>query len=166
MVDQKIFRDGMARLGAAVTVVTTDGPAGRRGLTVSAVCSVTDTPPSLMVCIHQGSRSHDVVTANGVLCVNVLAGRHEALSAVFGGRSDPGLDRFGSESWTTLVTGAPALADAVAAFDCRIKLARSIGTHSAMLCEVEAMAVGDAAEGLIYFDRAFHRLTARAGATA
>ena len=159
MVEQKIFRDGMARLGAAVTVVTTDGPAGRRGLTVSAVCSVTDAPPSLMVCINQSSGSHDVVTANGVLCVNVLAGRHEALSAAFAGRGDPGGDRFAGEAWTTLVTGAPALVDAVAAFDCRIKLARSIGTHSAILCEVEAMAVGEMAEGLIYFDRAFHRLS-------
>jgi flavin reductase len=160
MVDQKIFRDGMARLGAAVTVVTTDGPAGRRGLTVSAVCSVTDAPPSLMVCINQRSGSHDVITANGVLCVNVLAGRHEGLSEAFGGRADPGLDRFGGVSWTTLVTGAPVLADAAAAFDCRIKLARSIGTHSAILCEVQAMTVSDTAEGLIYFNRALHHLTA------
>ena len=35
----------MARLGAAVNVVTTDGPAGRYGFTASAVCSVTDDPP-------------------------------------------------------------------------------------------------------------------------
>ena len=37
------FREGMSRLGAAVTVLTTDGPAGRHGMTASAVCSVTDT---------------------------------------------------------------------------------------------------------------------------
>ncbi|WP_252405960.1 flavin reductase, partial [Escherichia coli] len=44
------FRAGMARLGAAVNIITTDGPGGRAGFTASAVCSVTDTPPTLLVC--------------------------------------------------------------------------------------------------------------------
>ncbi len=36
----------MARLAAAVNIVTTDGPAGRAGFTATAVCSVTDEPPT------------------------------------------------------------------------------------------------------------------------
>ena len=39
-------------LSAAVNVVTTDGPAGRHGFTASAVCSVTDNPPTLLVCMN------------------------------------------------------------------------------------------------------------------
>ena len=31
----------MSRLGAAVNIITTDGPAGRAGFTASAVCGVT-----------------------------------------------------------------------------------------------------------------------------
>ena len=31
------FREAMARLGAAVHIVTTDGPSGRYGVTASAV---------------------------------------------------------------------------------------------------------------------------------
>lgn len=41
------FREGMSRLGAAVNLITTDGPAGRHGITASAVCSVTDAPADL-----------------------------------------------------------------------------------------------------------------------
>lgn len=48
-VDKQDFRDAMARLGSAVNIITTDGPAGRAGFTASAVCSVTDTPPTLLV---------------------------------------------------------------------------------------------------------------------
>lgn len=50
IVDQQTFRDAMSCMGAAVNIITTDGPAGRAGFTASAVCSVTDTPPTLLVC--------------------------------------------------------------------------------------------------------------------
>ncbi|HKR87102.1 MAG TPA: flavin reductase [Phenylobacterium sp.] len=164
MVTGDMFREGMARLGAAVTVVTTDGPAGRRGLTVSAVCSVTDSPPSLMVCINRRSRSHGAVLENGVLCVNVLAGSDEPLGAAFAGRGEPGDDPFLGADWGVLATGAPALASAVVALDCRISLARDIGTHSAILCEVQAMSLGAGSDALVYFNRRFHHLHWQASA--
>ena len=39
-VEQKAFREAMSRLGAAVHVITTDGPSGKTGFTATAVCSV------------------------------------------------------------------------------------------------------------------------------
>jgi hypothetical protein len=39
---QREFRAAMANLVRALNVVTTDGPRGRAGMTVSAACSVTD----------------------------------------------------------------------------------------------------------------------------
>ncbi len=86
------FRQGMSRLGAAVNLITSDGPEGRHGMTASAVCSITDDPPTLLVCVNRTNRSHDVFNGNGNLCVNVLAGRHQALSNAFAGRG--GEDRF------------------------------------------------------------------------
>jgi flavin reductase len=83
-IDKSRFRDAMSRLGAAVNVVTTNGPAGRHGLTASAFCSVTDTPPTLLVCVNREAGTHAHLVDNGVLCVNVLTGRQEELSGVFG----------------------------------------------------------------------------------
>ncbi len=40
LTDKASFRDAMAHVGAAVNIITTDGPAGRAGFTASAVCSV------------------------------------------------------------------------------------------------------------------------------
>ena len=57
IVDQQTFRDAMSCMGAAVNIITTDGPAGRAGFTASAVCSVTDTPPTLLVCLNRGRPS-------------------------------------------------------------------------------------------------------------
>ena len=46
------FLTGMSNAACTVSVVTTDGPAGRFGVTVSAMASVSaDTPkPTLLVC--------------------------------------------------------------------------------------------------------------------
>ena len=49
------YREAMSRLGAAVSVITTDGPAGPSGFTASAVCSVTDAPPTLLVCLNRSA---------------------------------------------------------------------------------------------------------------
>ena len=53
MIEATDFRDAMALLPTAVNVITTNGPSGTHGFTASAVCSVTDTPPTLLVCMNQ-----------------------------------------------------------------------------------------------------------------
>src|SRR6201991_3511333 len=87
-VEKQAYREAMARLGAAVNVITTDGPGGRAGFTASAVCSVTATPPTLLVCANRTNDSYPAMRANSVLCVNTLAGPHEGLSRVFAGMTD------------------------------------------------------------------------------
>ncbi len=158
---KQAYREAMARLGAAVNVVTSDGPGGRCGFTASAVCSVTDTPPTLLVCVNRTNDSYPPLKVNRVLCVNTLAGGHEDLSGIFAGlTSHDASDRFSSGTWHTLETGSPVLADATVAFDCRITETTEIGTHTVFFCEVETIQVGGASpEALIYYDRIYHRLT-------
>ncbi|EGI75647.1 NADH-dependent FMN reductase RutF [Hylemonella gracilis] len=151
------FRDAMARLGAAVHIVTTDGPAGRAGFTASAVCSVSDEPPTLLVCLNRSASVYPTFQANGVLCVNVLAPDHQALSTLFGGKT-PMDERFAAAQWHRLETGAPRLHDAVVSFDCRVQRHSAMGTHDVLFCEVVALSMGEAAQGLIYFDRRYHAL--------
>lgn len=55
IVDKATFRNGMLRLGMAVNVVTTRYGGKRFGFTASAVCSVRDTPATLLVCINRAS---------------------------------------------------------------------------------------------------------------
>lgn len=151
------FREGMSRLGAAVNLITTDGPEGRHGMTASAVCSITDDPPTLLVCVNRANRSHDLFNGNGNLCVNVLAGRHKTIANDFAGKG--GVERFCSGDWTVLATGAPVLADAVASFDCRIVERVSMGTHSIFYARIEAIELDqERPESLIWFDRAYHVL--------
>ena len=156
-VTRAAFRDAMARLGAAVHVITSDGPGGRAGFTASAVCSVTDTPPSLLVCLNRSASVHEAFEANGVLCVNTLAHGHEPLSNTFGGQTTMD-ERFALGAWSTLATGAPVLDGAVVSFDCRVTQTVNVGTHDVLMCEVVAIGVGSGEAGLFYFDRRYHRL--------
>lgn len=151
------YRDAMARLGAAVNVITTDGPAGRAGFTASAVCSVTDEPPTLLICLNRQASVYPIFQTNGVLCVNVLAGAQQSLSALFGGKT-PMADRFAAAQWSGSATGSPMLRGAAATFDCRVTQVTAVGTHDVLFCEVQAIGVASDAQALIYFDRRYHSL--------
>jgi flavin reductase len=158
-VDKQAYREAMARLGAAVNVITTDGPGGRAGFTASAVCSVTDTPPTLLVCANRANDSYPALKANRVLCVNTLTASQQDISPVFAGLTThtmPG--RFEFCAWEALLTGAPVLQGAAVAFDCRIDQVVEVGTHDVFFCIVEAVRVGSVCEALIYYERGYHSL--------
>jgi flavin reductase len=159
VLEKNDYRNAMSRLGAAVNIIATDGPAGRAGFTASAVCSVTDEPPTLLVCLNRTASVYPAFEANGVLCVNVLAPDHQELSGVFGGKT-PMEQRFAAARWHDSATGSPVLVGAAVSFDCRVARSTSVGTHDVLFCEVLAVYVGEAAHGLIYFDRRYHGLVA------
>jgi flavin reductase len=158
-IDRVAFRDIMAQFGAAVSVVTTEGAAGRCGFTCTAVCSVTDDPATILVCLNRRSQMNSVFKRNGVLCVNVLGAGQEDLSAVFAGQTGVSMaDRFTQDRWDALVTGAPALRDAVGAIDCTISDIKECGTHTILFGKVVSARLDSSRDSLIYFNRHYHAL--------
>ena len=143
--DKQTFRDAMACVGAAVNIITTDGPAGLAGFTASAVCSVTDSPPTLLVCLNRGASVWPTFSENRTLCVNTLSAGQEPLSNLFGGKT-PMEERFAAARWQTGDTGCPRLEDALASFDCR------------MFCDIVSIIRHPAPQGLVWFDRGYHAL--------
>ncbi|MDD2052284.1 flavin reductase [Pseudomonas putida] len=166
MVDTTGFRNSMAMLGGAVSIITTDGPAGRFGFTASAVCSVTDQPPTLLVCMNRSSFSNVHFKSNGVLSVNVLTPDHREVSGVFSNRNLDTEQRFSAASWSTLESGSPLLDEALVSFDCRIAQAHEVGSHTIFYCEVLGIRNGESQEGLVYFNRAYHQLGESTKATS
>ncbi|MFO6421488.1 flavin reductase [Hylemonella sp. W303a] len=154
------FRGALALLTGAVTLITTDGPAGRAGFTASAVCSVSDDPPTVLVCMRSAAPSNPLFRRNAVLCVNVLTPAQQPLAAAF---ADPQLgqaQRFSHGSWDALASGAPALHDALINLDCQVVDTHVIGTHDVCICRVQGVRVRPEDEALAYFNRAYHHLNA------
>lgn len=121
-VDRLSFRDAMSRLGAAVHVITSDGPARRLGFTASAVCSVSDSPATLLVCMDRSSTQNEPLKCNGVFCVNSLAADQRHLSELFAGMGGIAMsDRFAKQGWSTLSTGTPVLDGTVVSYSAPVK---------------------------------------------
>jgi flavin reductase len=158
-VDPGAFREAMSRLGAAVHVITTDGPAGKAGTTATAVCSVTDAPPMLLVCLNRRSQTNPAVLQNGVFCVNTLGHSGAEIADLFAGRTGiQGADRFATGEWSVLATGSPVLTGAAVAFDCRIIEVRSVGSHNVFFGAVEMVRLGPTGPVLVYHERSYKRV--------
>src|SRR5436309_14471727 len=86
-IDSAQFREAMSQLGAAVHAVTTAGAGGAAGFTATAVCSVSDQPATLLVCVNRRSQVTPILETNRVLCVNTLRAGTDAIADVFAGRA-------------------------------------------------------------------------------
>jgi len=150
------FLGAMSQAACTVNVVTTDGPAGRAGVTVSAMSSVSaDSPlPTLLVCVHHASAAARAILANGVFCVNMLRDDQAHISERFAGRLGPG-ERFDCARWTVQKTGAPRVVDPLVAFDCRLISGERVGTHHVFIGAVEDIFIADDGAPLIYANRAY-----------
>jgi len=152
------FLHGMSHAACTVNVVTTDGEAGRHGVTVSAMVSVSaDGPqPTLLVCIHHLSPVVSALLENGVFCVNVLRDDQAHISDNFAGRSGAqGSAKFDCATWTTQLTGAPRVVDSLVAFDCRVTASERVGSHFVVFGSVQDIFVAGTGAPLIYANRAY-----------
>ena len=155
MIESAEFKHGMSLLTGAVNIVATKGATGRYGFTASAVCSVTDAPPTLLVCMNRASNSHMHFIDNKMLSVNVLGAHHQPISRAFSSNLTAE-ERFTHGEWTALKTGAPVLVDSLVSFDCLIEQIQTIGTHDIFICRVVAIQQPQQQQGLVYFNRAYH----------
>jgi len=154
IVDKAAFRSGMSRLGSAVSIVTTRSGGERYGFTASAVCSVSDTPATLLVCINRASSCFHAFENARHFCVNTLMPDQEDLSNVFGGRS-PVDDRFALGEWREGLTGIPVLANASVSFECELTNAVDEATHRILFGRVIDIRENEEQATLLYCMRRY-----------
>src|SRR5262245_15982029 len=153
------YRDAMARFAGAVHIITTDGIAGRRGVTVIAACSVSDSPPTILACLNRENPNNETFIANGCFALNTLSAEQEPLSVAFSGLSGlPVEKRFALDHWDRIETGAPTLMEAIAVFDCELIDTKDLNTHRVLFGKVTGLRVGENLRPLLYHDRAYHVL--------
>lgn len=154
LVDKAAFRNGMSRLGSAVNVVTTISGGTRYGFTASAVCSVSDTPATLLVCINRGISCFHAFENTSHFCVNTLMPDQEHLSNIFGGRL-PAQDRFSHGEWREGHMGIPVLANASVSFECKLTNAVDEATHRILFGQVVGICENEEQATLLYCMRRY-----------
>lgn len=153
------FRDAMSQLASAVTIVTTNGEAGRCGMTASAVTSVTDSPPTILVCVNRSSRACAIFQKNSVVCINVLSAEQEEMAKHFAGMTDMEMcARFALDGWSDGNDGLPILEGALANLQGRITHTQEIGSHNVYMVSIDDISVNKDMNALVYFARLFHKI--------
>lgn len=158
------FIRGMRHVAASVTVVTTDGLAGRHGATVSAFCSVSADPPTVLVCLRNGSRISESVRRNGAFTVSVLSDDDQKTARTFCGEFDAVRpNRFEGVAIDEYPGLAPGIAGATT-FVCKLVSAQEQCSH--VICVGEVVHIGTAGRSpLTYLDGAYHSLRRDAART-
>ncbi len=157
---REAFLGGMSYAASTVNVVTTDGKAGRAGVTVSAMTSVSaDTPkPTLLVCVHHEASAAPYILENGNFCVNLLRDDQSFISDTFAGRFSSEINnKFDCADWHPMQTSAPRVVDPLVAFDCKVISSERIGTHHVFVGEVQDIFSAKRGSPLIYANRAYGR---------
>ncbi|MDB5370777.1 MAG: flavin reductase [Roseomonas sp.] len=149
--DPAAFREGMRAMPGAVAIIATGHAGERTGMTATAVCSLSDSPPMLLVCVNAAASAHPVIREHGHFAVNLLAEGQDEIAARFAGRGGlKGEARFGLGDWATLETGAPVLRDAMVSFDCALVAEHVHTTHSIFVGAVQGIASRPGAPPLLY----------------
>jgi flavin reductase (NADH)/flavin reductase len=156
--DKDLFRSAMRQVAGAVSVVTTRGVNGEpRGVTATAVCSLTVEPPSVIACINRETWVGQFAPQSGNFCVNVLARGQQPVAETFAGRTAlAAAERFRIGDWADHETGAPVLEGAIASFDCDLEQAVEFATHVILIGRVRKTVSDNAgAEPLVYVGGGF-----------
>jgi flavin reductase len=150
-----LYRDGMSHVAGAVHIVTTGGDKGESGFTATAVTSVSDSPPTALVCLALNSRTLPLIQAHQTFCINTLGSEHQDLADVFAGRTGLfGHDRFRQGEWGKDEQGNPRLRQALTSFTCVCTHIQPVATH-AMILGLVTHVIIHPQKALVYKDRAY-----------
>lgn len=151
------FKVAMRQVASSVAVVTARSEGVRNGLTATAVCSVSASPPTMLICVNRDASADRLIGESGAFAINFLTEDQHTVARLFSTSKLAPEDRFAEGSWVSMATGAPMLEGALASFDCRVESRVVSGTHHVYFGVVAA--VTSLAEGvLLYRDGSFRRL--------
>jgi flavin reductase (DIM6/NTAB) family NADH-FMN oxidoreductase RutF len=155
-VDPDTFRSVLGRFASGITIVTARDADGRDyGMTISAFCSVSLTPPLVLICVDHEASSHRTLLEAPHFGVSILAAHQEPLSRRFSGADED--KRFDGIGYMRGLTGAALLDDALAHIECRRVAQYDAGDHTVVIGEVEA-AVAHGHRPLLYYRGGYAQL--------
>jgi flavin reductase (DIM6/NTAB) family NADH-FMN oxidoreductase RutF len=137
IMDPDTYRAVLGRFATGVSVLTArDGSGQDWGMTVSAFCSLSLTPPLVLMCIDRQAEMHDVLQPTTHVVVNILAAQQEALSRRFA--EFDSLRRFTGIGFTRNSHGVAVLDDVLAWLEGDIVDHYEGGDHGVFVATVES----------------------------
>jgi flavin reductase (DIM6/NTAB) family NADH-FMN oxidoreductase RutF len=151
----------MRHQAGAVAIIAVGSPGARTGLTATAVCSLSDSPPMTIACVNRNASAHAPIHSARCFSINLLSGPQDELARRFSSKKLEGEARFDADDWDTLATGAPLLKGAIANLDCETVQEYSFDTHTIFVGRVRDCRFREDTEPLLYFRGDFWDLKSR-----
>ncbi len=153
-IEKQAFFDVMASFPTGVAIVTTlDRDGAPRGLTTTAVCSVSASPPTLLVCVDLASRTLVALRDRRRFVVNFVGNGRTELVTRFASKT---VDKFAHVSWRPTEAGIPVLHDDVLAWaECSVDSELEVGDHVLFVARVVDGGVQGDVEPLMYYRRSW-----------
>jgi flavin reductase (DIM6/NTAB) family NADH-FMN oxidoreductase RutF len=157
------YRAAMRGLASSVCLVTAQTRAGPRGLTATAVMSLSTDPPTIAVAVNRAASLNPDLAEGGALSIQLLAEDQADLAKAFAGGLPPH-ERFSVGWWSCDAWGSPMLEDASAAISCVVDRRVEVATHSLLIARVLGVRTASHARPLLYAHGQFTGLPALSSA--
>lgn len=162
MIDQQAFRRLFQAQVSTVTVITAQHEGHRAGLTATAVCSLQDEPPSLVISLNRNANAYRLIAASGRFAVNLLSHSQTAVANRFA-KSAANLDEASRKfeeagDWTSTENDVLVLQGALAAAECELGQLIELQTHVILIGHIIATHHSDDSGALLYANRQYASL--------
>ena len=146
------FRRAMSHFITGVAVVTTQWDEELIGATVNSLASVSDEPPSLLVCINSQSRTCSKIKTSAFFSVNILSKNQAGIASVF---AKDGADKMllcesAGVSFYRTAIDTVAIEESLCRFDCCVVQQLPYFSHTIFIAQVLLVETVEA-EPLHYF---------------
>jgi flavin reductase (DIM6/NTAB) family NADH-FMN oxidoreductase RutF len=148
--DTRAFRNALGSFPTGIAVMTAaSSEASHIGITVNSFTSVSLDPPLVLWCIDRRSRRYPAFAGATGFTVSILASGHQDVSSRLAGAGEHNLDGI---ALIATQLGPPALADALAVFECALESVQDAGDHAILIGRVLRFARHDGAGApLVYY---------------
>ncbi len=161
-VDSEAFKAAMRVLAGGVVMVTARVGERHWGLTISSCCSISASPPKLLISLAHSASCLPAIRETGRFGVSILRADQRSLAELGAAPGAPKyVDAFQERREAEL--GSTPVAGALAHLDCSVDRTFDVADHAVLVGDVDEVVVsGPLGEGqhgpLLYFDRTFHTL--------
>ncbi|HEY2854863.1 MAG TPA: flavin reductase family protein [Gemmatimonadaceae bacterium] len=159
MIDTSSFRRLLGRFASGIAIITARDCDRDVGMTVSAFCSASLSPPLVLVCVDSKASMHDLLLRHPKLGISIIGSEHEAHSRRFADKNEA--RRFDGVPFTRGESSVMLLDDATAQLECQLVSHHRAGDHTIFIAEVERGLMGDA-EPLLHFGGRYAQLATTA----
>ncbi|MDB5554778.1 MAG: flavin reductase [Rhizobium sp.] len=143
-------KGAMRSLAGGISVITAGIGDDRTGATVTTATALSMDPPTMIVNINKSSSSWPVIERHRHFCVNILSTDQQMIAEKFAGFGGvKGIARYDGAEWITLASGAPVLADALAAIDCEVEEVIERHSHAIIIGRAVGVLKGEG-RSLVY----------------